>query len=206
LPEAIVNFIALLGWNPKDDRELFEMPELIREFKLENVNQSPAIFDIEKLNWMNREYMMSADLSALRSYLGAFGARELTDEKINLVKRGGYSTLKAAADYLILLDNLSKYEKGLLVFKKSNRDKTLLGLEKTLEKLSKTENWSEELLQKVLETVVFEEKLTNGDVFWPVRVALSGVEKSPSPTELLLALGKKESLDRIAAALQNLAD
>ena len=205
LPEAIVNFIALLGWNPKNDRELFTLPELISEFKLKNVNSAPAIFDLEKLNWMNKNYIMNANSDELRSYLGAFGARELSDEKISLVKRGGYPTLKEAAEYLILLDKLPSYKKDLLIFKKSNRDKTLVGLRRALEKLSVLENWSEELLQKVLETVVLEEKLTNGDVFWPVRVALSGLEKSPSPVELLLALEERESLKRIKTAIEKLS-
>jgi len=181
------------------------LPELISEFKLKNVNSAPAIFDLEKLNWMNKNYIMNANSDELRSYLGAFGARELSDEKISLVKRGGYPTLKEAAEYLILLDKLPSYKKDLLIFKKSNRDKTLVGLRRALEKLSVLENWSEELLQKVLETVVLEEKLTNGDVFWPVRVALSGLEKSPSPVELLLALEERESLKRIKTAIEKLS-
>lgn len=204
LPEAIINFIALLGWNPKDDREMFKMPELINEFSLKNINSSPAIFDIEKLNWMNQQYIMNADIYELRSYLGAFGASDLTDEKINLVKRGGFSTLKEASKYIAKLEKVPKYQKGLLVFKKSNRDKTIEGLRVAQELLSTLENWSEELLQKVLESAVTDKKLSNGDVFWPVRVALSGEEKSPSPVELLVALGKKKSLDRINTAIEEL--
>ena len=204
LPEAIINFIALLGWNPKDDRELFTLQELISEFKLKNVNPAAAVFDIEKLNWMNKSYIMNSNIDELRSYLGAFGSRELSDEKVNLVKRGGYPTLKEAAEYLNSLEKLADYDKNLLIFRKSNRDKTRLGLGKSLEKLSSLENWNEELLQRILETVVLQESLTNGDVFWPVRVALSGEEKSPSPVELLSALGKEESLKRIRAAAKKL--
>lgn len=204
LPEAIVNFIALLGWNPKDDRELFKMRELISEFKLKNVNSSPAIFDVEKLNWMNREYIMSADLNELRSYLGSFGARNLTDYKIDLIKRGGFSTLPEAANYLNELDQLPDYENKLLIFKKSDQSKTFRGLTAVSDKISTVANWTEEILQNLLESVVTDEKLSNGDVFWPTRVALSGKEKSPSPVELLLALGKEESAKRLRLALDKI--
>jgi glutamyl-tRNA synthetase len=201
LPEALVNFMALLGWNPKDDRDFFSLEELIREFKLENVNKSGAIFDTEKLNWMNAEYLKSNILDP--KSLEGFGVDDLSEPEIALIGRGGFKTLKEAGDYIIQLRKMPEFDSSLLIFKKSNKEKTLVGLKTAGEKLSGA-NWSEESLQKVLESIVVEKNLTNGDVFWPVRVALSGAEKSPSPVELLLALGEKESEKRISKAVDEL--
>ncbi|MCX6810326.1 MAG: glutamate--tRNA ligase family protein [Candidatus Berkelbacteria bacterium] len=203
LPEALVNFMALLGWNPKDDREIFSLDDLIREFKLENVNKSGAIFDIEKLNWMNGGYIQVESPKAKVESLKDFGVDELSVGESELISRGGFKTLQEAADYITQLRKTPEYDSSLLIFKKSDKEKTNIGLKTTSEKLSNAD-WSEELLQKALESVVSEKNLTNGDVFWPVRVALSGAEKSPSPVELLLALGKDESIKRITKAINGL--
>ena len=207
LPEAIVNFIALLGWNPKDDRELFTLSELVSEFKLENVNKAPAVFDIEKLNHFNMEYLKlkiqnakvkteTKNLQLLKNW----GIENLSEREIELIGRGGYRTLKEVAEYLGQLRREPKYQPELLIFKKSDKGKTAVGLDRALEKLSTLTAWSEEDLNQMLSDAVKDNNLANGDVFWPVRVALSGQEKSPSPVELLLALGKDESITRIEKA------
>jgi len=207
LPEAIVNFIALLGWNPKDEREIFSLPELVREFDLKNVNKAGAIFDIEKLNHFNMEYLKlkiqnakvkteTKNLQLLKNW----GIENLSEREIELIGRGGYRTLKEVAEYLGQLRREPKYQPELLIFKKSDREKTAVGLDRALEKLSTLTAWSEEDLNQMLSDAVKDNNLANGDVFWPVRVALSGQEKSPSPVELLLALGKDESITRIEKA------
>ena len=207
LPEAIVNFIALLGWNPKDEREIFSLPELVREFDLKNVNKAGAIFDIEKLNHFNMEYLKlkiqnakvkteTKNLQLLKNW----GIENLSEREIELIGRGGYRTLKEVAEYLGQLRREPKYQPELLIFKKSDKGKTAVGLDRALEKLSTLTAWSEEDLNQMLSDAVKDNNLANGDVFWPVRVALSGQEKSPSPVELLLALGKDESIARIEKA------
>jgi len=207
LPEAIVNFIALLGWNPKDEREIFSLPELVREFDLKNVNKAGAIFDIEKLNHFNMEYLKlkiqnakvkteTKNLQLLKNW----GIENLSEREIELIGRGGYRTLKEVAEYLGQLRREPKYQPELLIFKKSDKGKTAVGLDRALEKLSTLTAWSEEDLNQMLSDAVKDNNLANGDVFWPVRVALSGQEKSPSPVELLLALGKDESITRIEKA------
>ena len=211
LPEALVNFMALLGWNPKDEREVFTLEELVEEFDLKNVNKAGAVFDIEKLNWMNGEYLkvesrkskVESRKSKVES-LKDFGVEELSQGELELIGRGGYKTLKEAAQYIIQLRKTPEYNPELLVFKKSDREKTLSGLKAVSCQLSADSGWDEESLQKILESVVAENNLANGDVFWPVRVALSGAEKSPSPIELLLALSRGESLERIREAIQKL--
>ena len=134
--------------------------------------------------------------------IGEFGISDPRDGELALIQRGGYKTVKEAADYIIRLRENSKYDPQLLIFKKSDKEKTLVGLQAAADKLSTiASDWTEENLQEILESVVADNNLSNGDVFWPIRVALSGEEKSPSPIELLLALGKDESIKRITKAI-----
>ena len=123
---------------------------------------------------------------------------------MELIGRGGYKTLKEAAEYIRKLRKEPEYEASLLIFKKSDKEKTARGLEDTRNKMQDTNDWDSDNLQKVLLKVVEESNLTNGDVFWPVRVALSGEEKSPSPVELMVALGKEKTLKRIKRAIEKL--
>jgi len=203
LPEAIVNFIALLGWNPKDEREIFTLSELGKEFKLENVNKSSAVFDIEKLNHINAEKLQKIKSEKMKRLILEFGLKDISGGELELIGRGGYKTLKEAADYILKLRQEPSVEKGMLVFKKSDSDKTKKGLEAALKALENIESdaWGDENIQNKLSEVVSTNELSNGDVFWPVRVALSGEEKSPSPVELAVALGKDKSIERIKKAL-----
>jgi len=208
LPEAIVNFLAFLGWNPKDERELFSLEELEKEFKIENINKAPAIFDIEKLNDINEKYIriryQELGLKGLKKELLDFGVKDLTEGEVALIGRGGYKTLKEAAEYILVLRKEPEYDGKMLVFKKSTKPNTIKGLESVLEELEKIGEWNSQEIQMELGLVVTRNNLTNGDVFWPVRVALSGEEKSPSPVELAIALGKEESLKRIKRAIKKL--
>jgi glutamyl-tRNA synthetase len=205
LPEAVVNFIALMGWNPKDERELFSLSELEKEFKLENVNKAPAVFNIEKLNDIDEKYIrenVKTNSENIKTLIEDFGINDITQGEMELIGRGGYITLKDAADYILKLRKKPEYDSSLLVFKKSSKDTTIKGVEAVSSKLSAVSLWTAENLQTALESVVSANNLTNGDVFWPVRMALSGEEKSPSPVELAVALGKEESLKRIEKALE----
>lgn len=205
LPEAIVNFMALLGWSPKDDREQFTLEELIEEFKIENINKSPAVFDINKLNSINEKYLMAREPEALQKELKDFDLPDSNDGEIAILKRGGFKTLKEAADYILELRKKPEYDKNLLIFKRSDKKNTMLALKQVSGKLvSSKQELSADEAQKNLEYVVIENGLANGDVFWPVRVALSGAEKSPSPVELMVALGKEETIARIHKAINKL--
>lgn len=213
LPEAIVNFLALQGWNPKDEREIFSLDELAAEFKLENVSKSPAVFNIEKLDNINAHYIQSQisdlrsqnDISKIKNYLADFEAKDLTVGEFDLIGRGGYKTLKEAADYILKLRQGPEYKAELLIFKRSDKKNTKLALEQVSSKLDSVEEWDADNIQKVLEYTVIENGLANGDVFWPARVALSGEEKSPSPVELAVALGRGETVKRIKKAIAKLS-
>ena len=214
LPEALVNFLAFLGWNPKDEREIFSMEELEREFKLENVNKAPAVFDVTKLNSINEHYLQNQiskikdqnDKEKIKNYLAQFEIGNLNTGEFELLGRGGYSTLKEMANEISKLRKETDYEAGILIFKKSNKENTLKGLVLTADLLKdiKEKDWTNQELQMKLGLIVERNELTNGDLFWPVRVALSGQEKSPSPVELLVAVGKTESLKRIEKAIGKL--
>jgi len=210
LPEALVNFIAFLGWNPKDERETFSIDELAAEFELAKVNKSPAVFDAEKLNSINENYLKTniekliTTSKNYKTYLKQFGIDDLTGGEIELIGRGGYKTLKEAAEYIKKLRKEPEYKAELLVFKKSDKESTLKGLQGVLEGVQGVKRWQTDDIQQMMSEVVARENLTNGDVFWPVRVALSGEEKSPSPVELAVALGEEEAVKRIEKAISKL--
>jgi glutamyl-tRNA synthetase len=232
LKEAILNYVALLGWNPKDDREFFTLDELVANFSLENINKTGAIFDIQKLNWFNAHYIKNIfhNTEIGQNLIPeAFRDHLFIDEKyrniLNLTKSFLPNNLEEKQKHLIIrmfssrLDNLSQltelasfiwqlpdYDKAMLIFKKSDLEKTKLGLNIAMEFLNTLadNDWQEEKLKEELNNLIAKNNLTAGDVFWPIRVALSGREQSPSPTEILEALGKEESLNRLKLAVDKL--
>lgn len=218
LSEAIINFLALLGWNPGDDREYFSIDELIKEFSLERVQKSPAVFNIEKLDSINNHYLRHKSYKELgksiHSVSGTVHVKSGTSLTVGVIHNDRlFELFKDRAKNLVELKSLAeevktlkKYDQNLLIFKKSDKERTLIGLQATVDRLQDTDKeWgSIEDLNRVLSKVVADNSLDNGDVFWPVRVALSGLEKSPSPSELLWAFGKEESLKRLEKALQKL--
>lgn len=198
LPEAIINYIALLGWNPKTEQELFSLKELIAEFDITNVNKAGAIFDIEKLNYFNGLYIRQMEDSKLAKMLNI-------SEKIVHIIKERLTKLSDFEDLTQYFKKLPKYEANLLIFKKSTKSSTLKGLQLSVDSLQLLgqSKWEKsDVLNEILLKVVTDNKLSNGDVFWPVRVALSGLEKSPSPVELLWVLGRNESLKRINNAIK----
>ncbi len=213
LKEALINYVSLLGWNPGDNREIFSLTELIKEFSLDNINKSGAIFDIKKLNWFNAEYIRQIiqkkdkHYNSLLKQIPLF-MPEQTDKSQALLKLFGnrleyLGQLPEISEFLFKLPN---YDPTLLIFKKSDKAKTKHGLELTLDILTKwsDKKWQDQYLQELLQNMTNSHQLTAGDVFWPIRVALSGLEKSPSPTEILEFLGKQESLKRLKNALNKL--
>lgn len=217
LAEAMVNYMALLGWNPKNDKELFSLSELVKEFDLTNVNKSGAIFDTDKLNWFNNQYIKNLSDEFLLTKISKLKTdnnsskikteKELSLRAIHIVKE----RMQKIEDFWELshfIFKLPEYKKDILVFKKSNKEDTLKGLTAIYNTLLDTDDvvWkSKDVLNEIILEVVKANSLGNGDVFWPVRVALSGLERSPSPPELLWILGKDESLKRIKLAIDKLS-
>lgn len=208
LPEAVVNFIALLGWNPKTDREIFTLEELVKEFDIEKLNKSGAIFDTDKLDWMNGVYIRKKNIGELVGlcwpYLGKYKDR-LSDkylEKIVTVERERMKKLLDIADGVEIYFETPQYDKKLLAWKKMSKEQILQSLERSLEITGKIEEkeWTLEILKNRLMAATNREN--RGELLWPLRVALTGKEKSPSPWEVAWVVGKEESTRRINNAIR----
>jgi glutamyl-tRNA synthetase len=207
LPEALISFLALLGWAPKDNKQIFGIENLIKEFDISRVQKSAAIFDIEKLKSLNAEYIRKMPVDQLDEIL-----------KKDFYPKNSVGTLeltKALQTRIVLLSDVKEMSKfffeepkiiqDVLIFKKSNIVNTKNGLKESFEVLKNAgdDDWSSvDELNKILANVVEKSGLSNGDVFWPVRAALSGSMQSPSPTELLTILGKEKSISRIQKAIE----
>lgn len=209
LPEALINFIVFLGWNPGDDREIFSLNDLVKEFSMRRVGKSSGAFDIDKLNYFNGYYIRKKTEEELLEALKVFNpkiSKLASDDfllKVIKIEKDRMTTLNDFFELTYYFFSVPKYDPNILIFKKSNSDKALAGLRASFSCLAdlSESKWSEDSLNIILAEVVKKNNLSNGDVFWPIRAALSGLEASPSPVELLSVLGKKESLKRIKKAI-----
>ena len=223
LPEALLNFVAFLGWNPGDERELFTLAEMEKEFSLERVGKPPAIFNLEKLDWYNKQYMMKMELSELTErampfFVNAgFDIGKIKDqrskingqdwlEKVVALEKERANTLVELVENVrfVFVDELV-YEPELLVWKKSDKEQTKQILAKLSQFLSTlTEDiWQNrgELEKQIMDWIKVN-NFGNGDVLWPMRVALSGQKNSPGPLEIAFVLGKNNTLKRIDFAVK----
>ncbi len=216
LPEAMVNFLAQLGWSPPDTNDFFTVEELVKMFTLARVQKGGAVFDVKNLNHINHHYLMEKNLdeyiTLATPFLGVIASQakqspELVRSALQLVQDRA-QTLSEIPGLIGYFFKAPEYDSKLLIFKKSSPEQTQTGLDvalKVLEAIDEKE-WQEDKLQQILDNAIAAESLLPGDIFWPVRVALSGKEGSPSPTELLAALGKKESITRIETAIKKLGE
>lgn len=209
LPEAIVNFCALLGWHPKDDQEILSIDEIIKKFSLDGMGVSPAVFDIEKLNYLNGHYIRQKSAEKLTKlctpYLIAGNLiNDKTDNNfINRIISISQERLKKLEDinelthYLFIEDII--YDENLLIWKNLSLEDVKNNLEEIYNFLINIDekNWTKENLEKEIINYLKENNKKNGDYLWPLRVSLSGQKNSPSPFELAWALGREKSLKRI---------
>jgi len=204
LKEALINYLVVSGWHPQDNREIFSLEELKKEFSLERLNKVGSAFDIDKLNWFNKEYLKKLDADEIMGRLKDVAL----DEKILKLDKEYLKKIiqveKTRLNNLSELNNIGEFyfsqtevDMENLIFKKSTKQATKIALEKVTEKLSGCENWEIDEITKLMLEVVKENNLTNGDVFWPVRYALTGAMQSASPVEMTWVLGKEESLKRL---------
>jgi nondiscriminating glutamyl-tRNA synthetase len=209
LPEALVNFLALLGWHPADDREIFTAEELTSVFDLARVQKAGAVFNLEKLNWMNSQYIRKLGEKELLSLIRAAGflPQGMTEQQllkaVSLVKErmrtiGDFSAL---ADFFFALPN---YPPSLLLWKTTSRGDTLESLEKALTMIqsAEPERFHAEHLQRIIAPL--SDERGRGAVLWPLRVALSGKEASPGPFEIMEILEAAETIRRIDLAIKKL--
>ena len=204
VPDALVNFMALLGWHPQDDREVLSREELIKAFEMRRVQKAGAVFNQEKLDWLNREYLkrLSADDILARLTPQLPKGHSLTQEQLlRIVEllRDRAKTLKDFITHGELFFRAPEYEGKLLVWKADDAAKTSEVLQKLAETLTgHNAPWDREHLLATLEPL--SGTYGRGSVFWPLRAALSGLPASPDPVDMATVLGKDESLRRITRA------
>lgn len=209
LPEAILNFLVLLGWHPTPDREVIGIEEMINEFDLKKVQKSGAVFNRQKLDWLNAYYIRHTDAEKLIVYLKPFLPvswfnKPVFLKKIINLEKERMKNLKEFGTAIRFFFHLPEYRADLLIWQTTPRSEILDNL-KAAESLLK--NFSEKSFTKSeFETPLMDlaNQRGRGQVFWPLRVALSGQAASPGPLEMLEILGRNESLKRINRAIQKL--
>jgi glutamyl-tRNA synthetase len=204
LPEALVNYLALLGWNPGTDQEIFSIDELIQVFDLSKVQKAGAIFNVEKLNWFNKQYISKMSLEDFKNSAKLFLPERLEVKLIPLIKEkiSYFGEIKALLEgELSFIYQLPIYNKELLKWKQEkNLDKTKGYLKIIIDKLSPLEDFSKESIKLLLWPIA--EENGKGNVLWPMRFALSAQEKSPDPFTIAEILGKEETLRRLKFAYE----
>lgn len=211
LPEAIINYIALLGWNPGTEEEIFSIKDLEKIFSVERLNKSPAIFDIVKLTWMNGVYIRNLSSEEFYHLAEPYLADmpENVDKKaLALVLQPRVETFGQISEQTDFIKELPGYAPELYVNKKMKTDievaKAVLPAIK--EVLSNQTEWNNDALFAALKSLAEAKGLKNGQVLYPARIALSGKETTPGgATELAVVLGRDESLRRIDKAINKLA-
>ena len=204
LAEAVVNYIALLGWSPEENREIFSLEELVAEFDYHRISKSPAVFDYTKLKWMNGEYLKAMDFDRFyelaEPYLRKTLHRDLDLKKIAAMVKTRIEIFLDIAEHVDFFEELPKYDAAMYTHKKmkTNADTSLEVLTEILPLLEAQEDYSNDALYALLSGYVEKKGVKNGYVMWPIRTAVSGKQMTPGgATELMEVLGKEESIARI---------
>ena len=211
LPEAIVNFIALLGWSPEENREIFTLEELIQEFDYTRINKSPSVFDMNKLKWMNGEYIKAMDFDRFYEmalpYMTEVITKELDFQKIAAMVKTRIEVFPDIKDLIGFFESLPEYDTAMYAHKKmkTTKESSLEVLAEVLPLLERQEDYSNDGLYGMLARYVEEKGCKNGFVMWPIRTAVSGKQMTPAgATEIMEVLGKEESLARIRKGIEKL--
>ena len=204
LPEAVVNYIALLGWSPEDNREIFSLEELIKEFDYHRISKSPAVFDIVKLRWMNGEYMKAMDAdrfyTLVEPYLKAALPGDFDLKKIASMVKTRIEVFPDIEGQVDFFRELPEYDTAMYAHKKmkTTTETSLQVLKEVLPLLEEQEDYSNDGLYQMILAYVQKKGYKNGYVMWPIRTAVSGKQMTPAgATEIMEILGKEETLKRI---------
>ena len=210
--EAVVNYVALLGWCPSDNQEIFSLQELVKAFDYRHMSKSPAVFDIVKLKWMNGEYLKAMDSERFyemaEPYLKEVITKDYDLKKIAELVKTRIEIFTDIKEQIDFFETLPEYDTAMYCHKKmkTNEEKSLKVLKEVLLFLEEQEDFSNDALFEVLKKYVEEQGVKVGFVMWPLRTAVSGKQSTPGgATELMEILGKEESLARIRRGIELLS-
>ena len=212
LTEAIVNFVALLGWSPADNQEIMTLEELVEKFDYHHMNKSPAVFDYTKLKWMNGEYIKKMDFDKFYEmalpYIREVITKDYDLKKIAHMVQTRIEIFPDIRDHIDFFEELPEYDVAMYTHKKmkTNAQTSLEVLQEILPVLEAQEDYSNDALYQTLLKYVEQKGCKNGYVMWPIRTAVSGKQMTPGgATELMEVLGKEESLARIRKGIELLS-
>ena len=207
--EAVVNFVALLGWSPDSNQEIFTLDDLVKEFDYRNISKSPAVFDMVKLRWMNGEYIKAMDFDRFYAmampHLKKAITKDLDLKKIAAMVKTRIETFLDIEGHIDFFEALPEYDPQMYVHKKmkSTKETSLAVLKDVLPILEAQEDFSNDALYEVLSAYVARENVKTGFVMWPIRTAVSGKQMTPAgATEIMEVLGREESLARIRRGIE----
>lgn len=210
--EAIVNYVALLGWCPQDNREIFSLPELVEAFDYHHMSKSPAVFDINKLKWMNGEYLKAMDFDKFYELAEPYIKKVITKDydlkKIASLIKSRIEILPDIKDQIDFFEAVPEYDTAMYCHKKmkTNEETSLEVLKEILPRLEAWDDYRNDALFGLLKGFAEEKGYKNGYVMWPVRTAVSGKQNTPGgATEIMEVLGKAESVERIKNAIELLS-
>ena len=211
LSEAIVNFIALLGWSPEDNQEIFSLQELIEKFDYHHVSKSPAVFDMVKLKWMNGEYIKAMDFDKFYEmalpYIKEVIHKDYDLKKIAAMVKTRIEVFPDIKEHIDFFEEVPEYDIAMYTHKKmkTTAESSLEVLKELLPRFEALEDYSNDSLYGLLCKYVEEKGCKNGYAMWPVRTAVSGKQMTPGgATEIMEIIGKEESIARIKAAIAKL--
>lgn len=209
--EAVVNYVALLGWCPSDNREIFSLEELVEAFDYHHMNKSPAVFDMGKLRWMNGEYIKAMDFDKFYEralpYLKEAIHKDLDLKKIASQVKTRIEVFPEIKELIDFYEEVPEYDTQMYCHKKmkTTEETSLNLLKEVLPLLEAQDDYSNDALFEALVAFGKEHGYKTGYIMWPIRTALSGKQTTPAgATEVLEILGKEESIKRIHAAIEKL--
>ncbi len=212
ISEAVVNYVALLGWSPEDNREIFSLEEMVKDFDYHRMSKSPAVFDMTKLRWMNGEYMKSMDFDRFyemaEPFLKEVIKKDLDLKKIAAMVKTRIEVFPEIRDHIDFFEELPEYDPSMYAHKKmkTTLENSLETLQDILPVLESQEDFSNDALYERLSRYVSDKGVKTGFVMWPIRTAVSGKQMTPAgATEILEILGKEESLKRIRKGIELLS-
>lgn len=212
LTEAVVNFVALLGWSPEDNQEIMSLQELVEKFDYHHMSKSPAVFDYGKLKWMNGEYIKAMDFEVFYEKALPIMKEVITKDydfrKIARMVKTRIEIFPDIREHIDFFETVPEYDVSMYTHKKmkTNAESSLAVLKDVLPLLEAQEDYSNDALYETLSGYAAEKGYKNGYVMWPIRTAASGKQMTPcGATEIMEIIGKEETIARIQKAIEKLS-